>query len=70
MLIRYSPAISGVTTRFGIGQEPATLGTALLLFGMGVGPLVYVSLLALLIFDPAAECGKYHFHMDEREFSI
>ena len=40
----YSPGIGGITRRFGVGEEVATIGTALLLFGMGVGPLVWAPL--------------------------
>ena len=31
-------------SRFGVGEEVATLGTALLLFGMGLGPLIWAPL--------------------------
>ncbi|BDD54783.1 hypothetical protein MAP00_000373 [Monascus purpureus] len=40
----YSPGINGIHLRFSVGKEVATLGTALLLFGMGLGPLVWAPL--------------------------
>lgn len=37
----YSEAIAYVDTDFGVGQEVGTLGIALLLFGLGLGPLLW-----------------------------
>ncbi|KAL4796381.1 major facilitator superfamily domain-containing protein [Aspergillus venezuelensis] len=40
----YSTGTSQVSSRFGIGEEVSTLGTSLLLFGFGLGPLVWAPL--------------------------
>ncbi|KAK5118774.1 hypothetical protein LTR85_007980 [Meristemomyces frigidus] len=40
----YSPAVSNIETAFGVGQEVSTLGIALLLFGFGLGPLLWAPL--------------------------
>lgn len=39
----YSPAVSQVAEHFDVGQEVSTLGISLLLFGFGLGPLLWVS---------------------------
>ncbi|KAL4752524.1 hypothetical protein BDW72DRAFT_63825 [Aspergillus terricola var. indicus] len=40
----YSTGVDQVSSEFGIGEEVSTLGTALLLFGFGLGPLVWAPL--------------------------
>ncbi|OJJ63428.1 hypothetical protein ASPSYDRAFT_25504 [Aspergillus sydowii CBS 593.65] len=40
----YSTGTAQVSSRFGIGEEVSTLGTTLLLFGFGLGPLVWAPL--------------------------
>ncbi|KAL4905873.1 hypothetical protein BDW74DRAFT_152197 [Aspergillus multicolor] len=40
----YSTGASQVSSEFGIGEEVSTLGTTLLLFGFGLGPLVWAPL--------------------------
>lgn len=40
----FSPGTQQVAREFGVGREVATLGTALLLFGFGIGPLVWAPL--------------------------
>lgn len=40
----FSPAVSEVASEFDVGIEVSTLGTALLLFGFGLGPLVWAPL--------------------------
>lgn len=40
----YSPAVDQISKEFNVGTTVATLGTSLLLFGFGVGPLVFAPL--------------------------
>ncbi|KAF2136840.1 uncharacterized protein K452DRAFT_236804 [Aplosporella prunicola CBS 121167] len=40
----YSPAVEQIAEHFGIGTEVSTLGVALLLFGFGLGPLIWAPL--------------------------
>lgn len=40
----YSTGVDQVSSEFGIGEEVSTLGTTLLLFGFGLGPLVWAPL--------------------------
>ncbi|KAI6805296.1 MFS general substrate transporter [Hortaea werneckii] len=40
----YSPALEQVSSDFGVGREVSVLGLALLLFGFGLGPLVWAPL--------------------------
>lgn len=40
----YSPAVQQVSQEFGVGHEVSTLGLALLLFGFGLGPLLWAPL--------------------------
>ncbi|KAL1386458.1 MFS multidrug transporter [Phyllosticta capitalensis] len=40
----YSPAVDQISKEFNVGTTIATLGTSLLLFGFGVGPLVFAPL--------------------------
>ncbi|KAF2089566.1 putative MSF drug transporter, partial [Saccharata proteae CBS 121410] len=40
----YSPAVSRIEEEFNVGETVATLGTSLLLFGFGVGPLLWAPL--------------------------
>jgi MFS family permease len=40
----YSPAINQVSSDFNVGTEVSTLGISLLLFGFGVGPLIWAPL--------------------------
>lgn len=40
----YSPVVSQVSQDFGVGQEVSLLGIALLLFGFGLGPLLWAPL--------------------------
>ncbi|EED18004.1 conserved hypothetical protein [Talaromyces stipitatus ATCC 10500] len=40
----YSPAIPGIQKEFDIGEVTATLGTSLLLFGFGLGPILFAPL--------------------------
>lgn len=49
----YSAGTDQVASEFGVSTEVATLGTALLLFGMGIGPLVWAPLSELYGRKPA-----------------
>ena len=40
----YSPAIKQISAEFDVGSEVATLGLSLLLFGLGIGPLLWAPL--------------------------
>ncbi|KAJ5519534.1 hypothetical protein N7453_001956 [Penicillium expansum] len=40
----YSPAIPGIAKEFHIGEITATLGTSMLLFGFGLGPILWAPL--------------------------
>lgn len=40
----YSPGIAQISADFGVGREVGTLGLTLLLFGFGIGPLIWAPL--------------------------
>ncbi len=49
----FSPATKQIAEEFGVGVEVATLGTALFLFGLGLGPLLWAPLSELYGRKPA-----------------
>lgn len=44
MIKSYSPGIAQISADFGVGREVGTLGLTLLLFGFGIGPLIWAPL--------------------------
>lgn len=53
VLFSYSPGVPQIQKEFGVGSEVATLGVSLLLFGFGLGPLIWAPLSELYGRKPA-----------------